>query len=342
MPGLDWMVGGPWSIAWIAASAVFAIGLVVVIWMYSGLWLRAFVTRARVGMPSLVFMSLRRVSPKSVVDAKVMAVQAGITGIENRDLEAHVLAGGRVRKVVRALISAHRARIDLDWNTAAAIDLAGRDVLQAVRMSVDPLVIDCPDPNAPGRDTLDGIAKDGIQLKARARVTVRANLPQLVGGATAETVVARVGEGIVSAIGSCRDHNMVLANPMLISKRVLDRGLDSQTAFAIVSIDIASIEVGDNVGARLQADQAHADMRVARAKAEERRARAVATEQEMKTKTEENRAKVVAAEAQIPLAQAQAFREGNIGTGDRRLVLPKDREASQVGQLGPADLRKEN
>jgi uncharacterized protein YqfA (UPF0365 family) len=281
---------------------------------YAGLWLRALVSRARIGLPSLVSMTLRRINPRKIVDARVMAVQAGLGGIDRRGLESHQLAGGRVTDVVRALVAAHRAGIDLDWDTAAAIDLAGRDVLDAVRMSVDPRVIDCPDPNAPGRNTLDGVARDGIQLKVKARVTVRANLDQLVGGATEETVVARVGEGIVSAIGSSADHKAVLANPMMISRRVLDRGLDAQTAFAIVSIDIGNIDVGDNVGARLQIDQAQADMRIARAKAEERRAGTVATEQEMLARTRENQAKVVAAEARIPRAQACAFRNRSIGS----------------------------
>jgi uncharacterized protein YqfA (UPF0365 family) len=223
-----------------------------------------------------------------------------------------VLAGGNVRRVVQALIVANRAKIDLDWDTAAAIDLAGRNVLEAVQTSVDPKVIDCPDARRTGRTTLDGVAKNGIQLRARARVTVRTNLAQLIGGATEETVIARVGEGIVSAIGSCETHSEVLANPMLIAKAVLDKSLDSQTAFEIVSIDIADIDVGDNIGARLQADQAEADMRVYRAKAEERRAMAVASEQEMKALTIENRAKLVLAEAEIPRAMAEAFRMGKL------------------------------
>lgn len=317
----------------ICFAAVTGIVLLIVLLLYFSLWLRAFVTRARIGMPSLVFMSLRRVNPNRIVDAKVMAVQAGLTNILTRDLESHLLAGGRIDRVVQALIAAHRARIELDWNTAAAIDLAGRDVLDAVKMSVDPKVIDCPNPNAPGRNTLDGIAKDGIQLKVKARVTVRANLRQLVGGAAEETVIARVGEGIVSAIGSCDDHKTVLAQPMLISRRVLDRGLDAQTAFAIVSIDIANIDVGQNVGARLQGDQAEADMRVARARAEERRAAAIATEQAMKARTRENQAKVVAAEAEIPKAQAQAFREGNLGGGNGRVGALSVGGIAQFGQL---------
>lgn len=328
------MNGGTLTLVGFVIAAVFAFGLFVVLSKYFGLWLRAFVTRARIGLPSLVFMSFRRVNPNTIVNAKVMAVQAGLVGIANRDLESHLLAGGNVPRVVQALIAAHRARIELDWNTAAAIDLAGRDVLTAVQMSVDPKVIDCPDPNAPGRNTLDGIAKDGIQLQVKARVTVRTNLVQLIGGAAQETVIARVGEGIVSAIGSSEDHKAVLSNPTLISRRVLERGLDSQTAFAIVSIDIANVDVGENVGARLQADQAEADMRVARAKAEERRASAVATEQEMKALTQENQAKVVDAEAAIPKAQAQAYRDGNLGATDGHLVLPKDRATTGFGQFG--------
>lgn len=276
---------------------------------YFNLWLRAFTSRAKISPLHLIGMSLRKVNPNVIVDARISAVQAGITDVSVRNLESHYLAGGNITRVVRALIAAHRARIELDWDTAAAIDLAGRDVLEAVRTSVDPKVIDCPDPRH-GRMTLDGVAKDGIQLKARARVTVRTNLSQLVGGATEDTVIARVGEGIVSAIGSSETHKHVLANPMLIAQAVLKKSLDSQTAYEIVSIDIADIDVGDNVGARLQADQAEADMRVARAKAEERRAEAVASEQEMQALTQENRAKVVLAEAEVPKAMAEAMEEG--------------------------------
>ena len=277
-------------------GSLVAIIVVAVFAAYFKLWLRAFVTRAKIGPFALLFMSLRKVNPTSIVDAKIMAVQAGLREVTTERLEALYLAGGNIRNVVRALIIAHRAKITLDWNTASAIDLAGRNVLEAVQTSVNPKVIDCPDPKSFGRNTLDGVAKNGIQLKARARVTVRTNLAQLIGGATEETIVARVNEGIVSAIGSCATHAEVLANPMLIAKTVLDKGLDSQTAYEIVSIDIADIDVGVNVGARLQADQAEADMRIARAKAEERRARAVAAEQEMKALTVENQAKVVLAE----------------------------------------------
>lgn len=284
---------------------------------YFNLWLQAFVTRARVGMLSLIYMSLRKVNARVIVDAKIMAVQAGLVhtgkdGITTQALESHYLAGGNVRRVVQALIMSHRAKIPLDWNTAAAIDLAGRDVLEAVNTSVNPKVIECPDAVRGARSTLDGVAKDGIQLKARARVTVRTNLAQLIGGATEETVIARVGEGIVSAIGSSESHKQVLANPMLIARAVLAKSLDAQTAFEIVSIDIADIDVGLNIGARLQADQAEADMRVARARAEERRAQAVATEQEMRALTQENRAKVVLAEAEIPLATAEGFTSGTL------------------------------
>src|SRR5580692_5889804 len=307
------------NFVWTAPLAIFAIFVaimaLVVLFMfarYFKLWLRVFVSRARIGPFALIGMSLRKVNPQVVAETKIMAVQAGLADITTNAIEAHYLAGGNIRRVVQALIAAHRARIDLNWDTASAIDLAGRNVLEAVQTSVDPKVIDCPDTRRTGRTTLDGVAKDGIQLKARARVTVRTNLAQLVGGATEETVIARVGEGIVSAIGSCDSHKLVLANPMLIAKAVLDKSLDSQTAFEIVSIDIADIDVGDNVGARLQADQAEADVRVARARAEERRARAVAQEQEMKALTAENRAKVVLAEAEVPLAIAEAYKMGRL------------------------------
>jgi uncharacterized protein YqfA (UPF0365 family) len=246
-----------------------------------------------------------------------MAVQAGIaqdsqTGVTTRRLEAHYLAGGNVPNVIKAIIAAHRADIDLDFDRAAAIDLAGRDVLDAVQTSVYPKVIDCPDPKRSQRTTLSAIAKNGVELKVRARVTVRTNIEQLIGGATEETIIARVGEGIITAIGSSDSHLQVMENPDRISKAVLKRGLDAQTAFEIVSIDIADIDVGQNIGARLQADQAEADTRVARAKAEERRALATAREQEMKAQVARNRAGVVLAEAEVPLAMAAAFREGNL------------------------------
>ena len=293
-------------------ALVFGVAFMVTFLMFFNLWLRAFVTRAEIGFISLVFMKLRKVNPHVIVDAKIMIVQAGLHEVTNQALEAHFLAGGNVRRCVQALIAAHRAKIDLNWDTAAAIDLAGRNVLEAVQTSVNPKVIDCPDSKRTGRQTLDGVAKNGIQLKVRARVTVRTNLNQLIGGAMEETVIARVGEGIVSAIGSSESHLDVLENPTLIAHAVLAKGLDAQTAFEIVSIDIADIDVGENVGARLQADQAEADMRVARAKAEERRAKAVANEQQMKALTAENRAKVVLAESEVPKAIAAAFLAGNL------------------------------
>ena len=301
-----------WVVLGIAALIVLLI--LILGGRYFKLWLRAFVTRARIGLFSLIFMSLRKVNPTIIVDAKIMAVQAGLADITTQGLEAHYLAGGNIRRVIQAMIAAHRARIPLDWDTAAAIDLAGRNVLEAVQTSVNPIVIDCPDPRRHGRNTLDGVSKDGIQLLARARVTVRTNLSQLIGGATEETIIARVGEGIVSAIGSCKSHKDVLANPTLIARTVLNKGLDAQTAYSIVSIDIADIDVGQNIGARLQADQAEADVRIARAKAEERRAMAIAIEQEMVALTAENRAKVVLAEAEIPKAMAESYREGNLRT----------------------------
>jgi uncharacterized protein YqfA (UPF0365 family) len=296
----------------LAVAALMLIVFVALFGKFFKLWLRAFVTRARISPFTLVFMSLRKVNPNVIVDAKIMAVQAGLPDISTGALEAHYLAGGNVRRVIQALVAANRARIELNWNTASAIDLAGRNVFEAVQTSVNPKVIDCPDPRLHARTTLDGVAKDGIQLKARARVTVRTNLSQLIGGATEDTVIARVGEGIVSAIGSSDTHKEVLANPTFIARTVLEKGLDAQTAYAIVSIDIADIDVGTNIGARLQADQAEADMRIARAKAEERRAMAIAIDQEMLALTQENRAKVVLAEAEVPRAMADAYRGGNL------------------------------
>ena len=278
----------------------------------ASLWFRAFMSGAGIGPLQMVVMKLKKVNPQLIVDTRIMSVQAGLDDITTNEMESHYLAGGNVPLVIRALIAAHRAQIDLNWKTAAAIDLAGRNVLEAVQTSVKTKVIDCPDPGRSGRPTLDGVARDGIQLKAKARVTVRTNIKQLIGGATEETIIARVGEGIVSAIGSCASHKEVLANPMLIARAVLAKGLDSQTAYEIVSIDIADIDIGDNVGARLQADQAEADMRIARAHAEERRAAAVALEQEMRALTQENQAEVVLSESAIPKAMAEAYRRGSL------------------------------
>jgi uncharacterized protein YqfA (UPF0365 family) len=294
----------------------FGVAMLVVFVKYFRLWIQSKTTGAGIGIFDLLGMSFRKVDARVIVRSKIMAVQAGLEDVTTKALEAHYLAGGRVPLVIKSIIAANKAKImELDFKLAAAIDLAGRNVLEAVQTSVYPKVIDCP-PRGSARESLDAVAKNGIQLKVKARVTVRANLQQLIGGATEETIIARVGEGIVSAIGSSETHFEVLENPVRISKTVLARRLDSQTAFEIVSIDIADIDVGENIGARLQADQAEADLRVFRAKAEGRRAMAVAEEQEMIAANEENRAKVVEAEAQVPQAIADAFRTGSLGILD--------------------------
>ena len=279
-----------------------------------GLWIQALSAKAGVGILELIGMRLRRVNPNLIVLSRIQAVRAGLQ-LGTSDLESHYLAGGRPMNVVRALIAANRANIDLGWKTATAIDLAGRDILDAVQTSVNPKVIDCPNP-ASGKTTIDAVAKDGIQVKARGRVTVRANIDRLVGGATEETIIARVGEGIVTTIGSAETYKEVLENPDKISSTVLEKGLDAGTAFEILSIDIADVDVGDNIGAKLQADQAEADKRRFQAEAEKRRAMAMAREQEMRALTQENRAKVVLAEAEIPMAIAESFRKGNLGIMD--------------------------
>ncbi|QOY36187.1 flotillin-like protein FloA [Anaerobacillus isosaccharinicus] len=271
------------------------------------LWISALAAGVRVGIFTLVGMRLRRVIPARIVNPLIKAVKAGLE-LNINQLEGHYLAGGNVDRVVNALIAAQRANIELSFERAAAIDLAGRDVLEAVQMSVNPKVIETP--------FIAGVAMDGIEVKAKARITVRANIDRLVGGAGEDTVIARVGEGIVSTIGSANSHKKVLENPDLISQTVLAKGLDAGTAFEILSIDIADIDIGKNIGAELQTDQAEADKKIAQAKAEERRAMAVATEQEMKARVEEMRAKVVEAEAEVPLAMAEALRSGNIGVMD--------------------------
>lgn len=301
-------------------AVIFGVLMLVFLGVFASvgsLWFRAFMSGAGIGPLQMVVMKLKKVNPQLIVDTRIMSVQAGLDDITTNAMESHYLAGGNVPLVIRALIAADRAHIELDWKTASAIDLAGRNVLEAVQTSVKTKVIDCPDPGRSGRPTLDGVARDGIQLKAKARVTVRTNIKQLIGGATEETIIARVGEGIVSAIGSCASHKEVLANPMLIARAVLAKGLDSQTAYEIVSIDIADIDIGDNVGARLQADQAEADMRIARAHAEERRAAAVALEQEMRALTQENQAEVVLSESAIPKAMADAYRKGALRAGTK-------------------------
>ena len=272
------------------------------------LWISARVSGVRISLIQLFLMRIRKVPPQVIVRAMIEAHKAGLKTITRDELEAHYLAGGHVERVVHALVSASKANIDLGFQMATAIDLAGRDVFEAVQMSVNPKVIDTPPVTA--------VAKDGIQLIAKARVTVRANIRQLVGGAGEDTILARVGEGIVSSIGSSESHKQVLENPDSISKLVLKKGLDSGTAFEILSIDIADIDIGKNIGATLQMDQAQADKNIAQAKAEERRAMAIALEQEMKAKAQEARAKVIEAEAEVPRAMAEAFRSGNLGIMD--------------------------
>ncbi|MBE9468748.1 MAG: flotillin-like protein FloA [Bacteroidetes bacterium] len=289
---------------------IFAIVIVTIIFLYFfpiGLWFSALVSGVKISLIQLVLMRFRKVPPSVIVRALIESTKAGLT-LNRNELEAHLLAGGHVPSVTHALVSAQKANIDLSFKMATAIDLAGRDVFEAVQMSVNPKVLDTPPVTA--------VAKDGIQLICKARVTVRASIKQLVGGAGEETVLARVGEGIVSSIGSAGSHKEVLENPDSISKLVLDKGLDAGTAFEILSIDIADIDIGKNIGAVLQMDQANADKNIAQAKAEERRAMAVASEQEMKAKTQEAKAHVVEAEAEVPKAMAQAFREGNLGILD--------------------------
>lgn len=307
---------------WVMIIAIVVVGVLLFVTLlltnYFGLWIQSFLTGADITIFDLFGMTFRKVNARAIVRARIMAAQAGLedTDLTSKSLEAHYLAGGNVGQVIRALIAARKAKtISLTFREATAIDLAGRDVLESVQTSVYPKVIDCP-PKGSAKPSLDAVAKDGIQLKVKARVTVRANLQQLIGGATEETIIARVGEGIVSAIGSAERHTLVLENPDMISKAVLAKRLDSQTAFEIVSIDIADIDVGANVGARLQADQAEADMRVARAAAEQKRAAAVATDQEMQAKIEESRAQVVEAQAAVPRAIAEAFRGGRLSILD--------------------------
>ena len=288
-----------------------AIGVVLLLFFYYVpflLWISAKVSGVNIALLQLFLMRIRNVPPSSIVRAMIEAHKAGLKSITRDELEAHYLAGGHIERVVHAIVSASKANIDLSFQMATAIDLAGRDVFEAVQMSVNPKVIDTPPVSA--------VAKDGIQLIAKARVTVRASIKQLVGGAGEETVLARVGEGIVSSIGSSESHKSVLENPDSISKLVLRKGLDAGTAFEILSIDIADIDIGKNIGAILQMDQAQADKNIAQAKAEERRAMAVASEQEMKAKAQEARAKVIAAEAEVPKAMAEAFRNGNLGIMD--------------------------
>lgn len=306
----SWLLWGLGIVGVVVGLAFF-----VVVLNFGALWITAWSAKARVNFRELLGMWLRKVNGNVIVHTKIQAWKAGLTDISTADLENHYLARGRVPNVIQALISAQRAKIALDYRTACAIDLAGRDIVDAVNTSVNPKVIDCPNPSS-GRSTIDAVAQDGIQLKVRARVTVRTNINRLVGGATEETVIARVGEGIVSAIGSASTHKDCLENPDAISKAVLNKGLDAGTAYEILSIDIADVDVGTNIGARLQEDQAEADKARYQAEAEKRRALAIAQEQENIAKVAENRALVVLAEAEVPKAMAEAFRSGNLGIMD--------------------------
>ncbi len=295
--------------SWIIIVVASIIGLWIILYFIPiGLWFTALLSGVKISLLQLILMRWRKVPPTVIVRSMIEAHKAGLGYLQRDDLEAHFLAGGHVEEVIHALVSANKANIDLSFQMATAIDLAGREVLTAVKMSVNPQVINTPPVTA--------VAKDGIQLIAKARVTVRANIKQLVGGAGEETILARVGEGIVSSIGSSKSHKEVLENPDSISRMVLDKGLDAGTAFEILSIDVADIDIGKNIGAELQMDQANADKNIAQAKAEERRAMAVATEQEMKAKAQEARAKVIEAEVEVPLAMAEAFRSGNMGIMD--------------------------
>ena len=313
--------------------------IAIILFNFLGIWVRAWIAGAYVGLATMIAMRLRGVPVGLIVDSRITAVKAGLE-VETDPLEAHYLAGGNVNQLILALIAAHKAGIALDFDRACAIDLAtkgtGKTVLEAVRTSINPKVIDVPHAGS-GMVTIDGVAKDGIGVKAKARVTVRSNLDRFVGGATEETIIARVGEGIVSSIGSADSYKVVLENPDRISKTVLAKGLDSGTAFDILSIDIADVDIGENIGAKLQAEQADADKRVAQAKAEVRRAAAVAVEQEMRAKVQEMRAKVVEAEAQVPLAIAEAFRAGNLGIMDYMRLKNIEADTQMRGSIAGAD-----
>src|SRR3954447_26132670 len=306
--------GFPWGIVVGVLVLIVLLVLLAIMGQFIGLYVRATVSGAHVGFMDLLGMRLRKVNAMAIVNSRIQASRAGLR-VTNPEMESHVLAGGNVQRVISAMIAANKANIELTWQNATAIDLAGRDILDAVQTSVNPKVIDVPSA-AMGRQTIDGVAKDGIQLKVKARVTVRTNIKSLVGGATEETIIARVGEGIVNAIGSAQDYKHVLENPDSISKAVLAKGLDANTAFEILSIDIADIDVGENIGAKLLADRAEADKRRFQAEAEQRRAMAVAHEQENVAKQAENRALVVLAEAEVPKAMADAFRSVNLGVMD--------------------------
>jgi len=325
-----------WGVIVAGVVLLVLIVVLIVIAAFFRLWLQAYMSKADVSMADLIGMKLRKVDASTVVLAKIQLVKAGIHEITTNDLESHYLAGGRVYNVARAMIASNRAAIELDWKKGCAIDLAGRDIVDAVNTSVNPKVIDVPNADL-GKSTIDAVAIDGIQLRAKARVTVRTNIRQLIGGATEETVIARVGQGIVSAIGSADTHKAVLENPDRISRAVLAGGLDSGTAFEILSIDIADVDVGENIGAKLQADQAEADKRRFQAEAEKRRAMAIALAAENRATVEENRAKVVLAEAEVPKAMAEAFRSGNLGIMDYYRMKNIQADTGMRDSIGKGD-----
>jgi len=339
MPSISFLADITFWAILIGFAGLVALIFLIFIARFIGLYVQGWLANADVGLLQILTMWLRKVNPAVIVRAKIMAVQAKIPLLSSRDVEAHYLAGGNVLNVIRALIAANRAGLNLDFKIATGIDLAGRNVLEAVQTCVNPKIIDCPNPAA-GKTEIAAVAKDGIQVLAKARVTVRTNLARLVGGATEETIIARVGEGIVTTIGSSGTYKHVLENPDNISKTVLGKGLDAGTAFEILSIDIADVDVGVNVGARLQADQAEADKRVAQARAEVRRAMAVAQEQEMKANVMENRAKVVEAEVEIPKSMAQAFREGNLGIMDYQRFRNIQADTEMREAIGGTDTEK--
>lgn len=321
---------------------IFVVAIVVIIILsilgrFISLWFQAFVSGTPIPLFNIIGMSLRKIPPRVIVNARINLFKAGLKQISVADLETHYLAGGHVPIVVEALIAADKANIPLDWKRATAIDLAGRDIKDAVQTSVNPRVIDCPSHGS----YITGVAKDGIQLNCRARVTVRTNIAQLVGGATEETIIARVGEGIVSAIGGSDTHKQVLESPQRISKLVLEKGLDSSTAFLILSIDIVEINIGENIGAKLRADQAESDIRIAKAEAEKRRAMAVAMEQENVAKIKDMEAKLVEAQAMVPLAMAEAFKKGQLGIMDYQRIQNIQADTDMRRTLSKPDIEKE-
>ena len=315
---------------------VVSIVILSILGRFISLWFQAFVSGTPISLFNIIGMSLRKIPPREIVNARINLFKAGLKTINVEDLETHYLAGGHIPNVVEALIAADKANIPLDWRRATAIDLAGRDIKAAVQTSVNPRVIDCPG----GHGYITGVAKDGIQLNCRARVTVRTNIAQLVGGATEETIIARVGEGIVSAIGGSDTYKQVLESPQRISKLVLEKGLDSSTAFQILSIDITEINIGENIGAKLRADQAESDIRIAKAEAEKRRAMAVAMEQENIAKIKDMEAKVVEAQASVPLAMAEAFKKGQLGIMDYQRIQNIQADTEMRNNLAKPDDRR--